>query len=178
MSISILQHTQGIIGYKFLRSEYSPRTYTAYICKKPDKQRCASCNSANVTATAVGKREIKALPFGTKKAIINVKMHRLRCHDCKAYRMETIQFTSSPESRISKSFERTLLELRQHMSIKAAADYFGVAWSTVKNIEKRHLTKKFKRIDINDVKDIELPIARCQTYVTSNKKNDNYYVNI
>ena len=154
MSISILQHTQGIIGYKFLRSEYSPRTYTAYICKKPDKQRCASCNSANVTATAVGKREIKALPFGTKKVIINVKMHRLRCHDCKAYRMETIQFTSSPESRISKSFERTLLELRQHMSIKAAADYFGVAWSTVKNIEKRHLTKKFKRIDINDVKDI------------------------
>jgi transposase len=154
MSISILQHTQGIIGYKFLRSEYGPGIYTAYICKKTHKQRCASCNSSNVTATAVGEREIKTLPSGTKKVKINVKMHRLRCHNCKAYRMETVQFTSSSKSRVSKQLERTLLDLRRHLSIKAAADYYGVAWSTVKNIEKKHLIKKFKRIDLKDVEAI------------------------
>ena len=60
----------------------------AGLTSKP--QRCASCNSSNVTATAVGEREIKALPSGTKKVRINVKMHRLRCHNCKAYRMETV----------------------------------------------------------------------------------------
>jgi|SaaInlV_165m_DNA_3_1040750.scaffolds.fasta_scaffold25502_1 transposase len=151
MSISLLQHTQGIRGYQLLRNEYTSNTYTAHICKKSNKHQCSSCRSFDVTATLVGERIIKALPCGSKQTRINVKMHRLRCHDCKSFRMESIQFTSSAVSRVSRCLERTVLDLRKHMSIKAAANYFGLPWATVKNIEKRSLKKKYKCIKLRDV---------------------------
>ena len=151
MSISLLQHTQGIQGYQLLRNEYKSGRYIAHISKKPGKHQCSVCRSFDVRATLIGERVIKALPCGTKQTRFNVKMHRLRCRDCKAYRMEKIQFTSSPESRVSRCLERTLLELRKHMSIKAAANHYGLPWATVKNIEKEHLTKKYKCIKLKDV---------------------------
>jgi len=151
MSISLLQHTQGIQGYQLLREEYSSGTYTAYLTPKKSIQRCKACRSFNVTATAVSQRTVKALPFGTKKTTLKVKMHRLRCHDCSAYLMEQILFTSSSSSRISKQLERTLLDLRKHMSIKAAAEYYGVAWNTVKEVEKSHLQKKYNYINLKSV---------------------------
>lgn len=151
MSISLLQHTQGIQGYQLLREEYGCETYTAYLSPKKSIQRCKACRSFNVTATAISDRRVKALPFGTKKTILMIKMHRLRCHDCSAYLMEKILFTSSSSSRLSKQLERTLLDLRKHMSIKAAAEYYGVAWHTVKEIEKSHLKKKYLYVDLKSV---------------------------
>ena len=83
-------------------------------------------------------------------------MHLLTCHDCQAYRMENVHFLSASTSRISKNFERTLLELRQHMSVKAIADYYNLHWSTVKNIEKKHLHKKYKSIPLKGVQSIAI----------------------
>ena len=65
--------------------------------------------------------------------------------------MENVQFLSSPNSRISKALERTILELRPEMSIKALANYLDLHWDTVKNVEKKHLKKKYKRIKLKDV---------------------------
>ncbi|NQZ57296.1 MAG: hypothetical protein HRT88_07480 [Lentisphaeraceae bacterium] len=87
MSISILQHTQGIQGYRFHRSEYTAGVYIAPISKKQNKQQCVVCKSFNVTATFINERIVKGLPMGTKQMRVNTKMHRLACHDCQAYRM-------------------------------------------------------------------------------------------
>jgi transposase len=154
MSISLLQHTQGIQGYHLLRNEYSSDTYTAHLSSQEHIQRCVECKSFKVTATAVSQREIKALPFGTKKTILKITMHRLRCHDCGAYRMERIPFTSTSSSRVTKHLVRTVLELRKHMSIKAVANYYGLSWTTVKDIEKSHLKKKYKHVNLREVKAI------------------------
>ena len=113
MSISILQHTQGIRAYQFHRSEYKAGVYIAHISKIPNKQQCVGCKSFNVTATFINERVVKALPMGTKQMRVHVKMHRLACHDCQAYRMEDIQFLATPASRTSKCLERTLLDLRK-----------------------------------------------------------------
>ena len=68
--------------------------------------------------------------------------------------MEALQFTSSISSRVTKSLERTVLELRKEMSIKALSKYLGLHWDTVKNIEKKHLKRKYKTIRLTDVKAI------------------------
>ena len=154
MAISILQHTQGIQGYQLDRSEYKAGVYIAHISKKPNKQQCVSCKSFNVTTTFINERSVKALPMGTKQMRFNIRMHRLACHDCKSYRMEGIQFIETPASRTSKCLERTVLELRPHMCIQALANHYGLHWSTVKNIEKKHLRKKYKSISFKNVKSI------------------------
>jgi transposase len=47
---------------------------------------------------------------------------------------------------------RTVLELRPKMSIKDVAVFLGLHWDTVKDIEKKHLKKKFSKIRLKDVK--------------------------
>ena len=154
MSISILQHTQGIQGYQLHRSEYKEGFYIAHISKKPNKQQCVACKSFNVTPTFINERIVKALPMGIKATRFSIRMHRLGCHDCQAYRMEDIQFISSSTSRVSKYLERLVVDLRQHMSIKAVADHYDLHWDTVKNIEKKYLIKKHTVIDLKDVDSI------------------------
>lgn len=151
MSTSLLYHTQGIRGYQHQCYEFSGQTVFQYVSRKPGTFTCSSCKSFNVTATATGEREIKLLPVGSHNLILKVKMHRLRCKDCQAYRMEELPFTPGPHCRHSKAFERTVLELRREMSIKAIATYFNVHWTTVKDIEKKNLKKKYKTISLKDV---------------------------
>ena len=88
---------------------------------------------------------------GSKQHVFRVQMHRLRCHDCNAYLMEDIPFTSGSHSRITRSLERSVLEVRKHMSIKALANHYGLDGGTVKKIEKRHLQAKFKHVSLKNV---------------------------
>ncbi len=57
--------------------------------------------------------------------------HRIYCTRCKSREMEHIPFLSQPWSRMTKSLERTILELRQHMSIRAISNYFRLRWHTI-----------------------------------------------
>tara|TARA_B110000881_G_C18476929_1_gene464391 strand:- start:29 stop:1012 length:984 start_codon:yes stop_codon:yes gene_type:complete len=68
--------------------------------------------------------------------------------------MENIQFISASTSRVSKYLERLVVELRQHMSIKAVAAHYDLHWGTVKNIEKKYLKKKHKKVLLKDVESI------------------------
>ena len=55
---------------------------------------------------------------------------------------------------MTQSLERTVLELRQHMSIRAVANYFHLRWHTVKELENNHLKKKFDKIKTAHIKAI------------------------
>jgi transposase len=68
--------------------------------------------------------------------------------------MEKLQFTSSSTSRVTKSLERAVVELRREMSIKAVSQHLGLHWETVKNIEKKYLQRKFRNIKLKNVKAI------------------------
>lgn len=68
--------------------------------------------------------------------------------------MERISFTSTSSSRVSKYLVRTVLELGKHLSIEDAPNYYGLSWSTVNCIEKIHLKKKYKHINLREVKAI------------------------
>jgi transposase len=84
--------------------------------------------------------------------------------------MEHIPFLSHPKARMSKSLERTVLELRHHMSIRAVAGYFHLRWHTVKDLEKRYLKKKFSRIQTAHIKAIGID----EIHVGSGKADSQY----
>lgn len=46
---------------------------------------------------------------------------------------------------------RYVIELRKEMTITAIADLTGLNWKTVKNIEKRYLHKRYRKIRLKDV---------------------------
>ena len=147
MSIRILQHTLGIQGYQLDRSEFKEGLYIAHISKKPNKQECVDCKSFNVTATFINERIIKVLPMGMKATRFSIRMHRLACHDCPAYRMEGIQFTSASTSRVSKYLEKKYLNKKHKVIRLKDVEAIG--------IDEVYMGKKFGRKydEKNDDKD-------------------------
>lgn len=53
------------------------------------------------------------------------------------YCAHNIPFLSHPKARLTKALERTILELRPHMSIQALANFYDIGWHTIKELEKK-----------------------------------------
>ena len=152
MSTSLLYHTQGLHGFKFESFDFSGGQTVATIHRYADKFQCPRCNSSWVTPTFIQNRTIQSLPIGRHRFFVRVKMHRIRCNDCDAYLMEKLPFIPSEKTRYTNVLARTVIELRPEMSISAIAKYFGLHWTTVKDIEKKHLKKKYKNVPLSAVR--------------------------
>ena len=52
----------------------------------------------------------------------------------------------------TKWLAKYVLALRAHMSITAVAEFTGLHWDTVKNIEKRYLSGKYAKVSLRGVR--------------------------
>lgn len=156
MSISTLYFTQNIRGFQLSRIEHSGGREIAHVSQKPDKRVCAACGSPKVKPVFFKNRLIRGLMMGMRVFMLNVAVHRLRCRDCGAFRREPLPFLPTEQARHTRAVERFVVELRQHMSISSIAEFYHMDWKTIKDIEKRHLETKYKRIRLRDVRHLAL----------------------
>ena len=105
-----------------------------------------------------------------REVVFEFMTHRIYCTRCKNRGMEHIPFLSQPWSRMTKSLERTILELRQHMSIRAISNYFRLRWHTIKDLEKKYLAKRFRRIQTSHIKAIGID----EIHVGKGMKNEQF----
>jgi len=151
MSTSHIYHTQGIRNYHRVKEEYVKDAVLIHIEHHSNKYSCRQCHSKNVSIIKDGERKIQGLKSGLKQVYFIVPMHRIKCHDCNSYNLERLDFISRPKVHYTRAMERTVIELRKEMTISALAKYFNLNWHTVKEIEKRHLEKKYKHIRLKEV---------------------------
>jgi transposase len=168
MSTSLLYHSQGVSGFQHVSYGYEGDSIVQRISRA--KFRCGRCSSGNVTATYVRTRRIQTVPCGRKKLYLEADVHSVYCLDCKTRELEKFSFLSHPKSRITSSLERTIIELRPHMSISAIAGYYGLDWRAVKDTEKRHLERKYRHIRLRDVRVIGID----EIFVTRRKDVEKY----
>jgi transposase len=71
-------------------------------------------------------------------------MERIECKRCNIYRQIKLGF-ADPKYSYAKSFERYILELSHHMTIHDNSKHPHISWGVIKDIQKRHLKKKFSR---------------------------------
>ena len=151
MSTSLLYHTQGIRGFQFQRFDYFGGQVAARIIRSSGTFTCPECGSYETTPTYTGTRTIKALPMGSKTFVLQVAMHRIRCHRCGVFKMERLPFLPTAKARVTRSLVRSVIDLRSKMTITDLAKHFNLHWTTIKDIEKKHLKKKFRHIRLRDV---------------------------
>lgn len=168
MSTSLLYHSQGIAGFQHVSYAYEEDRIIQRIVRS--NFRCMKCKSGDVTVTLVRKRKIQATPDGRKKLYLEVDVHIVYCLHCKTRETESLNFLSHPKARITRSLERTVVELRAHMCISAIAEYYGLDWRIVKDSEKRHLEKKYRHIRLKDVRVIGID----EIFVTRRKGVEKY----
>ena len=164
-----LYHTQRIRGFQQVKEIYSPKSLIVKL--KRTKFNCRTCGSERLAATAIRQRQVRGQPMGEcRKVVFIFSIHRVYCKDCKCRSIENIHFLSHPKIRLTRSLERTILELRQHMSIQAVANFFQLRWHTIKDLEKRALKRKYSRIQTSHIKAIGVD----EIYVSRSHDNGKY----
>jgi len=151
MQTSDIYHTQGIKGFEVKSTKFSSEVTVRLHQSSKNPQECSVCQSTDVRVREVGLRKIRGLPCGSKKVCFEVSVFRLDCNKCESHCREAIPFVSK-WARHTKAVERSVIDLRREMSIKATAKFFGLDWRATKDIEKRHLKTKFRRIRLRDVR--------------------------
>ncbi len=168
MSTSLLYHGFGVRDYRCVRTRYLSGGVVFVIDRKAETCRCVVCGSTKVWRQGVLTRKFRTVPIGGKRVELEARIPRLACLDCGAVRQAAIGF-AEPRRTYTKLFERYVLELSRHMTIKDVACHLGVGWDVVKGIQKRSLHKRFAKPKLKHVKQIaidEISVGKGHKYVT------------
>jgi transposase len=168
MSTSLLYHAFGIRGYDYVRTEYRDGQVIFTITQGPDDCRCSACGSREVTHRGHAERHFLTLPIGTRKTSVVLPIPRVECRACGRVRQVKVSF-ADPRRSYTRSFERYVLELSRRMTIKDVAHHLDVGWDTVKDIQKRDLSRRYAKPKLKHLRAIaidEIAVARGHRYLT------------
>jgi len=168
MSTSLLYHGFGIRGYRYVCTDYFEGEVLFTIEQERSSLRCSACGSARVTCHGGETRLFRSLPIGNRNTQVLLQVPRVECHDCQRTRQVAIDF-AEPRRRYTHAFERYVLDLSKHMTIKDVADHLGVGWDTIKDIQQRHLEKHFAKPKLKHLRLLaidEIAVGKGQRYLT------------
>ena len=168
MSTSLLYHGFGVRGYRYARTDYVEGEVVFTIEQERDRLRCSACGSDQLTCHGGETRLFRSLPIGNRPTHLLFSVPRVECHACHLVRQVSIDF-ADPRRRYTHAFERYALELSKSMTIKDVADHLGVGWDAVKDIQKRHLQKRFAKPRLKHLRLLgvdEISIGKGHRYLT------------
>lgn len=147
MSTSLLYHGFGIRGYRYVKTVYEGGKVIFEVRQETEDLRCAACGSKRVVRRGYCERRFRCLPIGPRPVQLSLDVPRVGCQDCGVVRQVAVGFAEQRRS-YTKGFERYVLELSQHMSIRDVARHLEVSWDLVKDIQKRWLSRRYKSVPI------------------------------
>jgi len=98
-----------------------------------------------------------------------VQVRRIRCASCGSFAREELDSCPGPHVAYTKWLVKYVLALRREMSIRAVSKFTGLHWESVKNIEKRYLTKKYAKVRLGSVRRLgidEVYLGRTFGFIT------------
>ena len=155
MSTSLLYHGWGLRGYHAVRTEFDEGAVRFVIAQDLDTFACSHCGSTAVLRAGSVVRQFRGLPIGPKPVVIELPVQRLWCASCGKTRQARLAFADARVS-YTRSFERYALELSRRMTIRDAALHLGVSWDVIKDIQKRHLQRRYAKPKLKHVRRIAI----------------------
>lgn len=156
MSDWMLYHVWGIRGYKVARCEMVDRERVLVTIEATTQVlRCPCCGTRDVIRKGTNSRLWLGTPVGRRKMYFEAQVPRVHCSTCGITRQVRVSFAEE-KRRHTRQFERYALELAQLTTTAHAAEHLGVSWDTVRDIEARHLGKKYSRPKLKHLKQIAI----------------------
>ena len=168
MSTTLLYHRFGIVGYRYVSQILEPGMTTFRIEQPRERLRCSHCRSQDVWAQGGVQRTFRTLPIGKQPTFIQFKVPRVFCFSCGKVRQVKIAF-ADPKKHHTRAFERYALELSHLMTIQDVADHLVIGWDVIKDIQARHLKRKFGKPKLHNLKQIaidEINVGKGHRYLT------------
>lgn len=168
MSTSLLYHGWDLRGYRQVAIVFEQGEVRFVVEHSHDTFCCSHCASNNVMKSGRVSRRFRSLPIGGKPVWIELPIQRLLCLACAKVRQAKVAFADERRS-YTHCFERYVLDLSEHMTIRDVARHLGVGWDMVKEIQKRRLQRRFKKPKLKHLKHLaidEISIGRGHRYLT------------
>jgi transposase len=168
MSTSLLSHAFGIRGYQYTRSDSQGGQVIFSIHQEPQACRCPTCGSRDVKHRGHVERRFRTVPIGAKATIVALPIPRVECPSCGLVRQVEVSF-ADPRRSYTRAFERYALELSRSMTIRDVATHLGVGRDTIKEIQKRDLSRRFAGPKLKHLKRVaidEIAVAKGHRYLT------------
>ena len=168
MSKTLLYRGWGIRGYEYTGTRYEDGGVCFGVEQDPATFRCAHCGSCAVERGGVVTRRFRAVPIGGKAVTIELPVQRLHCGACGKTRQAKVGFADARRG-YTRSFERYVLDLSRHMTIKGVADHLGVGWDLVKDVRKRNLHRRFRKPKLKHLRRVaidEISVGKGHQYLT------------
>jgi len=168
MSTSLLYHAFGIRGYRHARTDFFEGEILFTIEQGRHTLKCPVCGSREVVAHGNVPRLFRTVPIGSKATHVLLKIPRVECPACSVTRQVAVSF-ADPLKRYTHAFERYVLDLSAHMTIRDVARHLGVSWDTIKDIQKQDLQRHFSKPRLRKLRQIaidEIAIAKGHRYLT------------
>jgi len=135
---------------------------------KPDSpKRCSRCGEEVVEIHDVSLRRVRDLPMGEFDTWLVIPRARLQCPRC-GPTVEDVPWLDRYQ-RMTKRLAEKIAALATVLPIKHVAEWFGVSWDTVKQIDQRALERRVGPVDLRGVRQIaidEFALHRGQSYAT------------
>lgn len=128
---------------------------------------CSGCGRRVEAVHDSEERRIRDLPIFEVSVELVVPRLRLVCSSC-GPRVEQLSWLE-PYARVTKRLAGSVARLCKVMSIRHVAEFYGLAWSTVKLIDFRHLERELGPVDVSGVEVIgmdEFAIQKGHRYAT------------
>lgn len=168
MSTSILYHGFRIYGYHYVNTSYQQGAMVFTIKRPLHSLRCPNCKGPRAHRRGGQLRWFHTLPIGNRQIYVRLYIPRVFCSDCEIIRQISLGFADS-RCTYTKAFERYVIELSRHMTIKDVARHLDVGWDLVKGIQRKYLTKHYSRPRLKDLSRIavdEISIGKNHRYLT------------
>jgi transposase len=169
MSDWMLYHVWGIRGYRMAAIEkLNPQMTLVTLEPLPSVYRCPRCGTKNVIRKGTKSRLLRGTPVGRCQMLLEAAIPRVHCERCGITRQVRVPFAEE-KHRHTRQFERYALELARITTTQHAAEHLGVAWGTVRDIEVRHLNRKYKKPKLKHLRYIaidEIYLGKRMKFVT------------
>lgn len=168
MSTTLLYRRFGVVGYHFVSQAFFEGQTVFRIQQPREKLRCSACGCEKVWAQGGIERGFQGLPIGKQPTHFLLKVPRVFCFGCGKTRQVKVGF-ADPKKHYTRSLERYVLELCRHMTVQDVADHVQLGWDTVKEIQAKHLKRKFGKPKLHKLKQIaidEISIGKGHRYLT------------
>lgn len=128
---------------------------------------CSGCGGACELVHDCEERRVRDLPLFEVPVELIVPRLRVACGRCGA-KVERLEWLEG-YSRVTRRLATSVAQLCQVMSIRHVAHFYGLAWTTVKRIDFRHLQRELGPVDLRGVTVIgmdEFALHKGQRYAT------------
>lgn len=144
MSAKLFNDLFRIRGYQYIRHERQGNIMEIHIQPQDSTLVCSVCGCKDVMRKGTFNRSWQTVCVGSLLVRLVLHGHRVGCKQCGAIRQPKFGFADSRFS-FTHAFERLVLDLCHSMTMLDVAKHLGVSWDVIKGIQKRHLTKTYKK---------------------------------